>query len=164
MNDLELAIENDVEGHVVVALLEDDLAVFENLRVGSPCGIGSLRRKELVVGIAIGPGLAELAGRNDRVVGCAKVCRCVAVGRVVAAADVAAGQADPEMNPLITRFEALFAACGRAMSPSRHLTRDVCAGIREIDVVVGLHCVIMRLDQGLVEGGDGVSLAGAEPY
>ena len=38
------------------------------------------------------------------------------------------------------------------MGPSGHLTRHVRAGVREIDVVVGFHSLIMRLDRRLVEG------------
>ena len=167
MNDLELALEDDVERDVAVALLEDDVAVLESLldaergharhllgrerrehlraprlgveRVRNALHDGSLRRKELIVGVAISPRLADLARSDDGVLRGAKVRRCVPVRRVVAAADVAAGQADPQMNPPSADGEAVFAARGRPMRVSRRFGRDVRAGVREIDAIVGFH-------------------------
>ena len=66
---------------------------------------GFARIRELLLGqnaivrVAVRPGLPDLGGRDDRVPGRAMVGGGVSVRRVVAACDVSARQADPQMDP-----------------------------------------------------------------
>jgi len=67
------------------------------------------RHRELV-DEAPGPGFAGLDRADDRVTAGPAVRRGVAIGRVVAAADVAALQADAQVQPGVTRQQAVLAA------------------------------------------------------
>jgi hypothetical protein len=67
---------------------------------------------EDVVDVAIDPVLVGLEGLNDGVQSRVEVLGCVLVRRAVAAADVAAGQAEPEMDPAGSHREAFLAALG----------------------------------------------------
>lgn len=62
------------------------------------------------VDVAPFPTLARLDGSNDWVLCRVKMLRRVLVDGGITAADVPADQAHPEMNPRITRLEALLAA------------------------------------------------------
>src|SRR5207302_7307134 len=78
------------------------------------CG-GSARQPgqtvdHLIVGVAVRPVLAGLERLDDRVPRPVGVLRRVLVRRVVAAADVPAGHAEPQVDPLVSGFEALLAA------------------------------------------------------
>src|SRR5262245_41707488 len=61
--------------------------------------IRSALREESIVGVAIRPGLANFAGRDDGMVSRSIVRGCVPMRRVVAATDVAARQADAQVDP-----------------------------------------------------------------
>src|SRR3954453_12520140 len=63
-----------------------------------------------LVHVAPGPVLARLDGADERVVVALRVGARVAVRRRVAAAHMAAGQADPQVTPLAAGLEALLAA------------------------------------------------------
>src|SRR6476469_7345624 len=62
-----------------------------------------------LVDVAPVPVLTRLERADDRVRRGVRMCAGVAVGRVVAAADVPAGQADPEMEPLAAHSQAILA-------------------------------------------------------
>ena len=73
------------------------------------------RLKHHLVRIAPSPGLAGLDGARDRVARRRMVLGGVAIGRGVAAADMAAGHADPEVHPVVSGLQAFLAAMrGRA--------------------------------------------------
>src|SRR5207244_11563628 len=63
-----------------------------------------------LVEIAPAPVLARLERANNRMRCSVVVSGCVTVGRVIAAADVTAGEADPQVQPLAAVAEALLAA------------------------------------------------------
>src|SRR5207249_3659465 len=63
-----------------------------------------------LVGVAPAPVLARLERADDRVRRCVMVGGRMAVGRVVAAADVTARQTDAEMEPLAAAAQAVLAA------------------------------------------------------
>src|SRR5438552_3753259 len=65
-----------------------------------------------VVHIAPPPGLPRLQRAHDRVRGGPEVCRRVAMPRRVAAADVPAREAEPEVDPALAQTEALLATSG----------------------------------------------------
>src|SRR5207253_959330 len=66
--------------------------------------------EEHVVDVAPAPVLARLERADDRMLGLVGVGGRVAVGGVVAAADVTAGEADAEVQPLAADAEAVLAA------------------------------------------------------
>ena len=63
-----------------------------------------------VVQEAPGPLLARLERADERVAAASTVCARVSVGRVVTTADLAALEADPQMNPSAARCEAVDAS------------------------------------------------------
>ena len=65
---------------------------------------------EQIVGVAVAPVLPGLERADDRVKGRAVVLGGVLVSRLVAAADVAAGKAQPQVDPAVAAAQALFAA------------------------------------------------------
>src|SRR5512133_1669579 len=77
---------------------------------GPPCDTSSVENKGDVVDVAVAPVLARFGGANDGMAGTAGVRGCVFVGGVVAAADVTAGLAHPQVDPPITACEAFLAA------------------------------------------------------
>src|SRR4051794_36374026 len=111
-----------------------------------------LSRKKLIVGIAIGPSLADLAGGDDWVLSRVKVRGGVAVRRVVAAANMAAREAAAEMGPAGSHRKTLLAAGGRRVGLPGHFAGDVGAGVRQIEAFVGFHGAIMRASGMSVEG------------
>jgi hypothetical protein len=58
------------------------------------------------------PVLARLERSNDGVMGLSEVLGGVFVLRGVAAADVTAGLAEPQVHPRVTHLQALLASCG----------------------------------------------------
>jgi len=62
------------------------------------------------------PILARLERPHDRVSSGAEMFRGVLVLRGITATDVSAGHTKAEMNPLITGFQALFAALGARLN------------------------------------------------
>lgn len=68
-----------------------------------------------------------------------EVRRRVPAGRRVAAADVPAGEADPEVQPLSADLQAVFTTRRRSPDRTRHFRRDVIARKGEIDVVQVRH-------------------------
>src|SRR4051812_45878859 len=70
-------------------------------------------RQDGVVGVAIAPGLSGLERLDDGMAGGVIVRGRVAVRRVVAAPDMAAGQADAQVYPAIAPRDAFKAAIGR---------------------------------------------------
>src|SRR5262245_46495729 len=66
-----------------------------------------------LVDVAPGPVLSGFQRADDRVGARADMCCCVAVRRVVAAPDVAAGEADAQVEPSAARAEAVFAPIDR---------------------------------------------------
>src|SRR5918993_1777246 len=60
--------------------------------------------------VAPRPDLVRLERADDRMAGCGVVGRRVPVGRVVAAADVAALQADAQVEPAVAAAQAVLAA------------------------------------------------------
>src|SRR5688572_19309988 len=100
------------------------------------------------VDIAPAPVLAGLEGCDDRMTGMVEMPRCVAVLRIVAATDVAAGPADAQVDPGIAGGEALFASIG---------PRFVRAHLVEMSAACG-HSVVSGLrlpcrEQGAGQGG-----------
>jgi hypothetical protein len=54
----------------------------------------------------------------------------------IATADVAAGQADAQMNPATAHLQAIFATGGWPMNRARRLAGDVLARVRKVDRIV----------------------------
>jgi hypothetical protein len=73
----------------------------------------ALRANEFVYEAPI-PRFARLKRADDRVLRGVEMFRSVAVFRIVAAADVAAGLTQAQVHPLIAHLQALLAAFGRA--------------------------------------------------
>ena len=69
----------------------------------------SLKLNEQLVHVAPAPVFAGLEGLDDGVVGRVEMFRGVLVLRVIAAADVAALQTEPEMDPLVAGGETFLA-------------------------------------------------------
>src|SRR5438105_8184891 len=67
-----------------------------------------------LVHVAPAPVLARLEAADDRMAGSMEVLRRMLVGRVVAAADATAGQAQPQMDPPRPGAQALLASLRRA--------------------------------------------------
>ena len=63
-----------------------------------------------IVDIAVHPILAGLVRLDDRVLRAVEVLRRVLVGRRVAAADVSAGHAKPQVDPFLSGVQAFLAA------------------------------------------------------
>jgi hypothetical protein len=76
-------------------------------------GGGILELKEELVGVAPVPSFAGLEGADDGVLGGLVVLGGVPVPRVVAAADMAACRAHPQMHPPIPRSQAFHTAVTR---------------------------------------------------
>src|SRR5262249_46387891 len=83
--------------------------------------------------------LAHFSRRDHRVLGRAMVSSGVAIGRVVAATNVTARQADAQVHPLPADLQTFFAALGRAMGRTRRVFGDMAARIREVGEVAGFH-------------------------
>src|SRR6478752_1156302 len=62
------------------------------------------------VDVAPGPALGRIVPLDDRMSGGVEMLGRMAVGRAVAAADVAAGAAEPQVEPGRSRLEALLAS------------------------------------------------------
>ena len=62
------------------------------------------------VDVAPAPALRRIVALDDRMPGGVEVGGGVPAGRLVAAADMAAGAADPQMQPLASALQALLAA------------------------------------------------------
>ena len=101
-------------------------------------------RQELIVDVAIGPGFSDLARRNDCVTAFIEVGGRMTMGRRVAAADVPAAQANPQMHPASADFQAILASRWRPMKSARRGARDVGAGVRKVDGVVVRHETFVR--------------------
>ena len=67
------------------------------------------RLEEQLVHVAPAPVLARFEAANDRVLLSVKVLGGVLARRVVATADVAAGEAEAEVHPCVAQFHAVFA-------------------------------------------------------
>jgi hypothetical protein len=63
-----------------------------------------------LVNVAIAPVLARLEGFDDRMPGCIEVLRGVFILARIAAADVSATAAQPQVHPRIARPQTIFAA------------------------------------------------------
>src|SRR6266481_7807458 len=63
-----------------------------------------------IVEVAVRPLLVWLERPDGRMAGLVEVLRRVLVRRIVAAADVTASHAEPEVDPLVSRVEAFLAA------------------------------------------------------
>src|ERR1043166_4966046 len=74
-----------------------------------------------VVDVAIAPVLAGLEAAHDGMSGLMKVPGRVAIGGIVATADVTALQTEPEVHPPVAGLQALFAAPGRLRRDVAHL-------------------------------------------
>jgi len=61
-----------------------------------------------LVDVTPAPPFRWIIGFDDRVPGSVKVFCRVAIGRLIAAADMTAGPADPQMQPGIAQFQAFF--------------------------------------------------------
>ena len=81
----------------------------------------------------------------------AEMGRGVAIWRVVAAADVAALQANSKMNPAASHLQAFLAPDRRPMRVPRRGDGHVSAGIRQIDRVIRFHRRSMVLEGPEVE-------------
>src|SRR5205807_168791 len=88
------------EGHGSSACVSGGAAISAVLRVRGPRR-GALELEHEVVGVAVEPVLTRFVGPDDGVLGAAGVGRCVPAGRLVAAADVAAFLAKPEVDPVV---------------------------------------------------------------
>src|SRR5687767_8554280 len=77
--------------------------------------------EHLLVHVAPAPVLPALEAANDRVTGLMEVLRGMLLRRTVAAADVAALQAEPEVKPPGSGLETLLAAIRRAGSDVAHV-------------------------------------------
>src|SRR5207249_2463000 len=93
------------EGGVVQSGFGHGTPGLAQVRFGSR---GDLDR--LVVHVAPAPALVRLERGDQRVVGLVKVLSGVPVGRAVAAADVAAGQAEAQVDPPGAGLQTLLAA------------------------------------------------------
>jgi hypothetical protein len=79
----------------------------------SGCTANPIKDEQNLVEIAPGPVLAGFEGANDRV-RCGVVMRsCVSLRGVIAAANVAAGETDAQVKPLIAVTQALLATVDR---------------------------------------------------
>src|SRR5262249_47369907 len=72
------------------------------------------RVEHLPIDVAPAPVLAGLEAADDRMMRRVEVFCGVLVRRIVTAADVAAGQAEAQMNPVCADLQALLTAVGRA--------------------------------------------------
>src|SRR3712207_4849477 len=73
-------------------------------------GRGAVDHEAQVVGVTPPPVLARLEGLDQGVFGGREMRGGVAVGGLVAAADMPAGHAHPQVNPAVAGAEALLAA------------------------------------------------------
>src|SRR6266568_2618535 len=89
------------------------LAFAWGVVAGRGAGLGLLRRgQRCVIEVAPAPGFAGLDGPDDGVTAAVMVDARVPVPRVVAAADVTAGHAYPEVDPHHADAQAVLAAWG----------------------------------------------------
>src|SRR5919201_5043315 len=72
------------------------------------------RLDELLVDVTPAPVFAGLETANHRVMRAVKVFRRVPIGRIVAASDVSAFEAESQMHPVAPHLEAFLAAVGSA--------------------------------------------------
>jgi hypothetical protein len=82
------------------------------MRTGRPVEWRSGKVQFEAVDVAPTPRLAGLKRLHDRVLGTVEVLGGVFVFRGVAATDMAALQAQPQVYPAVTHLQALFAALG----------------------------------------------------
>ena len=92
-----------------IRLYADDPRALVRRGARAPGAGGSA---QALVDVAPAPGLAGLEAAHHRVLGLVEVRVGVPLGRGVAAADVAAGQAEPEVHPAGAVPQALLAALG----------------------------------------------------
>ena len=102
-------------------------------RIGRECALdversGSGKVQFQVVDVAPAPTLAGLERLHDRVLSAVEVLGGVFVFRRVAATDMAALQAQPQVHPAVTHLQTLFAALG----VRRHL-------LDLVEMLAGLH-------------------------
>jgi hypothetical protein len=64
------------------------------------------------VNVTPAPAFGRIIGFDDRVAGCMKMLRRVAVGRLITATDMTASAADAQMQPRIAQLQAFFAPEG----------------------------------------------------
>ena len=105
------------------------------------------RTKRDLVDVAPAPVLAGLERADDRVRRGVVVRSRVAVGRVVAAADVAAGEADPEVQPLAAVAQAILAAVDgrRELAAARPASRWVQSSLIRLELVGAARCCVDEL-------------------
>ena len=80
-------------------------------------GVGPVRScrgglEQQLVRIAPAPVFTRLEAPHDRVFGLVEMLGGVAIGRIVTAADMAAGEAEPKMDPPAAAGEALLTPAG----------------------------------------------------
>jgi hypothetical protein len=102
-------------------------------RIGRECALdvelsGSGKVQFQVVDVAPAPSLAGLERLHDRVLSAVEVLGGVFVFRRVAATDMAALQAQPQVHPAVTHLQTLFAALG--------VRRDL---LDLVEMLAGLH-------------------------
>ena len=100
----------------------------------------SLRRRPIrqvkqdFVNVTPAPAFGRIIGFDDRVIGCMKMLRRVAVGRLIAATDMTAGSADAQMQPWIVQLQAFFApkGTGNNVANSRQMPAALCHSILNV--------------------------------
>ena len=129
--------------------------------------------EEDLVDIAPAPAFRRIVALDDRMAGRVEMLGGVAVGRLVAAADMAAGAAEPQMHPFRTRSSGIPRSRARSASrrgrsphacirrpsgpPLERGLRGMSAGLREIGVQRRDH-----LRAFADRGGDALDRAGAD--
>lgn len=88
---------------------DEEVLSRRHMRTLHPARVSTQPRRN-VVDVAVTPRLARFGAPNQRVVERHVVLAGVSIGRRVAAADVAAVQAHPEMDPGVSRLQAFLAA------------------------------------------------------
>jgi hypothetical protein len=86
------------------------------------------------INVTPAPAFGRIIGFNDRVIGCMKMLRCVAVGRLITATDMTAGSADAQMQPRIAQLQAFFApkGTGNNVANSRQMPAALCHSILNV--------------------------------
>ena len=100
----------------------------------------SLRRRPIrqvkhdFVNVTPAPAFGRIIGFDDRVIGCMKMLRRVAVGRLITATDMTAGSADAQMQPWIAQLQAFFApkGTGNDVANSHQMPTALCHSILNV--------------------------------
>ena len=92
---------------------------YTNFGIGPRCGVGVGQIDETLVDIAPAPAFGRIVALDDRMAAGVEMLGGVPVRRVIAAADMAAGPAQPQSAPRTRRSSGIPRSRARSASPSR---------------------------------------------